>query len=78
MIVMLRFDTFPPLSLLTFPHHGGILSWWEYAGSHDDDVDADDVDDDADDDVDADDVDADDVDDDEEGAAACFSFFGHV
>ena len=24
-------DTFPPLSLLTFPHHGGILSWWEYA-----------------------------------------------
>ena len=20
-------DTFPPLSLLTFPHHGGILSW---------------------------------------------------
>ena len=25
-------DTFPPLSLLTFPHHGGILSWWEYAG----------------------------------------------
>ena len=25
-------DTFPPLSLLTFPHHGGILSLWEYAG----------------------------------------------
>ena len=25
-------DTFPPLSLLTFPHHGGILSWWEYTG----------------------------------------------
>ena len=25
-------DTFPPLLLLTFPHHGGILSWWEYAG----------------------------------------------
>ena len=25
-------DTFPPLSLLTFPHHGGILSWWECAG----------------------------------------------
>ena len=25
-------DTFPPLSLLTYPHHGGILSWWEYAG----------------------------------------------
>ena len=25
-------NTFPPLSLLTFPHHGGILSWWEYAG----------------------------------------------
>ena len=27
-------DTFPPLSLtlLTFPHHGRILSWWEYAG----------------------------------------------
>ena len=24
-------DAFPPLSLLTFPHHGGILSWWEYA-----------------------------------------------
>ena len=27
-----EFDSFPPLSLLTFPHHGGILSWWEYAG----------------------------------------------
>ena len=28
-----EFDTYtlPPLSLLTFPHHGGILSWWEYA-----------------------------------------------
>ena len=25
-------DTFPPLSLLIFPHHGGILSWWECAG----------------------------------------------
>ena len=25
-------DTFPPLSLLTYSHHGGILSWWEYAG----------------------------------------------
>ena len=25
-------DTFPPFSLLTFPHHGGIFSWWEYAG----------------------------------------------
>ena len=25
-------DTFPPLSLLTHSHHGGILSWWEYAG----------------------------------------------
>ena len=25
-------DTFPPLSLLTFPHHGGIFSLWEYAG----------------------------------------------
>ena len=24
-------DTFPSLLLLTFPHHGGILSWWEYA-----------------------------------------------
>ena len=23
-------DAFPPLSLLTFPHHGGIFSWWEY------------------------------------------------
>ena len=32
-------DTFPPLSLLTFPHHGGILSWWEYAGNCDDDDD---------------------------------------
>ena len=39
-------DTFPPLSLLTFLHHGGILSWWKYAGSHDaDDVDVDDADD---------------------------------
>ena len=26
-------DTFPPSTLLTFSHHGGILSWWEYAGS---------------------------------------------
>ena len=26
-------DTFPPLSLLTYSHHGGILSWWEYAGN---------------------------------------------
>ena len=25
-------DIFPPLSLLTFSHHGGILSWWECAG----------------------------------------------
>ena len=25
-------DTFPPLSLLTYSHHGGILSWWEFAG----------------------------------------------
>ena len=25
-------DISPPLSLLTFPHHGGILSWWECAG----------------------------------------------
>ena len=24
--------TFPHSSLLTFPHHGGILPWWEYAG----------------------------------------------
>ena len=24
-------DTFPSSSLLTFPHNGGILSWWEYA-----------------------------------------------
>ena len=60
MIVMFMFDTFPPLSLLTFSHHSGILSWWEYAGSHDDDdvgVDVDVVDDD----VDADGVDVDDA-----------------
>ena len=25
-------NTFPPSSLLTLPHHGGILSLWEYAG----------------------------------------------
>ena len=24
-------DTLPPLSLVTYSHHGGILSWWEYA-----------------------------------------------
>ena len=24
-------DTFPPSSLLTYSHHGGFLSWWEYA-----------------------------------------------
>ena len=55
MIMMFMFDTFPPLSLWTFSHHSGILSWWEYAGSHDDDdvgVDVDVVDDD----VDADDA----------------------
>ena len=39
-------DIFPPSSLLTFPHHGGTLSWWEYAGlNHGYDVDNDDDDD---------------------------------
>ena len=45
-------DTFPPLSLLTFPHYGGILSWCgNMPASHDGE--------DADADVDADDDDAD-------------------
>ena len=29
------------MSLLTYSHHGGILSWSEYAGNHDDDGDDD-------------------------------------
>ena len=38
-------DIFPPLSLLTYSHHGGILSWWEYAGKPDDNDDDDNGDD---------------------------------